>query len=230
MLAAPELLCPAVPSAQWGWGCLCVSEEPSAPSPVPYNGAALFSRVFLPRFLPRTSHGIPGPEHRLRRGSAFGSVRGRCRGARRAGRWPEGLSGDLKPLPIIQRLSSNTTWKRLAGAAGGGRAVRAVPVPGARTPAPAALCGLPIPRTRGARLAALPRTLMLPVASGKQRPGRERGRMAGDAAAALSVAQTQRRAGGAGSVPPASPVDRARSVVGIADPWEPPPQCHGQLL
>lgn len=93
-------------------------------------------------------------------GSAFGSVWGRCRWAGRVGRWPEGLSGDLKPLPIIQSLSSNVTWKCLAGAAGGGRAV---PVPRPHTPAPAVLHGLPIKLTRGAWLDVLPCMVMLSI-------------------------------------------------------------------
>lgn len=85
-------------------------------------------------------------------GSAFGSAWGRCRHAGRAGRWPEELSRDLKPLPIIQ------PWKPLTSAAGGGEAV---PVPKPHAPAPAAPHGLTRKLTRGVWLDALPCMLML---------------------------------------------------------------------
>lgn len=87
-------------------------------------------------------------------GSAFGSARGRCRCAGHAGRWPERLSRDLKPLPIIQ------PWKPLASAAGGGGAM---PVPKLHVPAPSAPHGLPRKLTRGVWLDVLPCMLMLSI-------------------------------------------------------------------
>lgn len=100
------------------WGCLslCWGEQskqggPGVPFPVPYNGAALFSC-----WATHTTSLYPGSKGcstgcrviSNAGGSAIPS--GACRQvlwAGRAGRWPEGLSGDPEPLPISQCLSSN---------------------------------------------------------------------------------------------------------------------------
>lgn len=81
------------------------------PFPVPYNGGCFV-------FLLGHTHSFPVPRIQgcstgcrvisNAGGSAIPS--GACRQvlwAGRAGRWPEGLSGDPEPLPIIQCLSSN---------------------------------------------------------------------------------------------------------------------------
>ena len=164
-------------------------------------------------------------------GSAAGSARGRCRWAGRAGRWPEGLSGELKPLPIIQRLSSNGRCRGRREGCACAKTAHASPVK----------------LTRGAWLDVLPCMLTPPIASarssrdgdGDARPGAStipaaggrRGPCSRRARRGTSPWQGPRppnRAQGKGACA-VSPADGARDALGIAGLQQPPlPRC-GQL-
>lgn len=215
--------CPCPLTQLQGFGgivaCAWVSEEGTSQclSQSCTMGAALFSICAI-HTVP--VHGIPGMEHHLWATSSSRALRLGAPGW--AGRWPEELSGDPKPFPIIQCLSSNVPLEvplRGCERREGCACARSTHT------APAAPHAPHSDNWRCVLLDVLPCMLMpLPLGLAAAVPGSLLPSGYGDLAATTVGAYRGTR-----PVPSHQPCDGARNVFGIKGSQEPPLPCSGQL-